>query len=825
MPTQFREPRYECVDLQSDVRNCGSVGHACPNAAQWGGGGFACVNGACVETCTAGPGGQCIDSGSDPASCGSGATRCAGTTHGFGVCTEGVCGVVCEQGFVEHDGRCLYLASDPGNCGAVGNACPAPAEGVAVCSNGACGSACVVSAVPACSGATDLLTDPTNCGTPGNVCPGAQLGLASCAAGACANSGLPVVAKVNGVPVPGRKSVESTRNAGWGGITLEGAHLDAVTRVDLLDYGDGNAPVRSGLVLSEAITFSASATSLSIPSAALARALDTLPGRWVEVRLFAGAVSYEVDFALRLYPHAGSDVRPTIDHVYVIRNLVVSKAHNPATGFIGTSVDYTKHGPAPVALCTAYFGSGVRCGDSFVPIERVVSNGLFVAPGGGEITGSLDLDNIDQAHWDLRMGAFVFPYTGQDGDRLIPSIDNLLVQGTGLSGGNLALASSGGQPLPGFASLWPSDSFTDGQGSSWFMFVLDGVTSREAFLQFDGLAGRAVTPWPLRFADQPELNSVTADSYDPAVCPSSAVCPPFVAYDQVVTMTGRWLEDTTAVRFTQGSGPTLVVEELQRAASQPAAGEYRVVDDHHVKYVLSSQEGTVDRALSQGWVGGQFLSAEAFPGSRSVCLRSSVGDVLGGVATSGHDWSDIVEFADGVCVDLQAVPPTEVGIAGGAIFAAGKYRTAFVPSGQLGTVSRYKSDEWLVVKLHGVNARSEIDRVDLVPYRNQGVPVAASATALDADHLSISDETYPQMTPGASYAVEVTLANGKELYGGFFFSYSPGRLAVGGGSSAKAGTTRSSMPSPTPQPGPPDYPFTTLPSGPCSGTNCTVTEP
>jgi hypothetical protein len=72
----------QCVDLQSDLNNCGLCGAACSNGA-------VCANGGCgCPTWTTNCSGTCSDLQTDSNNCNSCGTECA---NGF-VCTGGACG-------------------------------------------------------------------------------------------------------------------------------------------------------------------------------------------------------------------------------------------------------------------------------------------------------------------------------------------------------------------------------------------------------------------------------------------------------------------------------------------------------------------------------------------------------------------------------------------------------------------------------------------------------------------------------------------------------------------------------------------------------------
>lgn len=137
-----------CVDMQSNVDNCGKCGNACSVAN----GKAVCTAGACAvgkcdppfADCDGKAGNGCeTNTSSDVANCGGCGKACA-PAHATGKCVVGGCVVdACNGGFANCDGKqdngCeADLAHDPSNCGACGSA---PGE---VCNlrddncNGAC---------------------------------------------------------------------------------------------------------------------------------------------------------------------------------------------------------------------------------------------------------------------------------------------------------------------------------------------------------------------------------------------------------------------------------------------------------------------------------------------------------------------------------------------------------------------------------------------------------------------------------------------------------------------------------------------------------------
>ncbi len=138
----------KCVNLTSDVANCGGCGKAC--AA-----GMICSNGACMmNTC---PNGQvpcganntCADTTTDSNNCGACGTVCpAGQTCQGSACMAG-CGAA---PMMMCNGNCVDTSSDASNCGGCGTTC----MNGQTCTNSACSG----------GGANtgDPCTKPSDCG-------------------------------------------------------------------------------------------------------------------------------------------------------------------------------------------------------------------------------------------------------------------------------------------------------------------------------------------------------------------------------------------------------------------------------------------------------------------------------------------------------------------------------------------------------------------------------------------------------------------------------------------------------------------------------------
>ena len=140
-----------CTNLNTDVNNCGSCGHQCPDKAHAT---KACVNKTCVYTCESGyascngpvtetDGNGCeTNLQTDEENCG----RCGNQCPTGATCTNGVC--LCPTGetpcgvTATNRGACRNLNTDVGNCGTCGNVCPSRANATTTCVQGACGFIC-----------------------------------------------------------------------------------------------------------------------------------------------------------------------------------------------------------------------------------------------------------------------------------------------------------------------------------------------------------------------------------------------------------------------------------------------------------------------------------------------------------------------------------------------------------------------------------------------------------------------------------------------------------------------------------------------------------
>lgn len=155
-----------CVDISTDLSNCGVCGRAC--AA-----GEICDQGTCSINCVAGRtlcGATCADTLTDSANCGTCGMACSAERS----CSGGQC--VCPVGQNDCGGVCSDPLTDASNCGSCGNAC----MGGQTCQQGAC--ACPLGATYCGTACVDTQTSSENCGTCGTVCVSGQV----CQAGLCA---------------------------------------------------------------------------------------------------------------------------------------------------------------------------------------------------------------------------------------------------------------------------------------------------------------------------------------------------------------------------------------------------------------------------------------------------------------------------------------------------------------------------------------------------------------------------------------------------------------------------------------------------------------
>jgi hypothetical protein len=123
-----------CVDTKVDTMNCGKCGMICgyDAGAIMGGGMWQCVAGSCTVVCSmpkTNCNDTCVDLQSDIDNCGMCGNACDSMTE---QCMMGQC---CKQGQKICNNMCTDVQSDAQNCGMCGNVCPMNNP---ICSSGMC---------------------------------------------------------------------------------------------------------------------------------------------------------------------------------------------------------------------------------------------------------------------------------------------------------------------------------------------------------------------------------------------------------------------------------------------------------------------------------------------------------------------------------------------------------------------------------------------------------------------------------------------------------------------------------------------------------------
>lgn len=158
LPSGFLLCSGQCVDGNTDIKNCGACGQTCATGASCVAGMCQCPDGG--EAC----GGTCRDVATDLMNCGGCGQVCAcgGSScingSGAAACVAGACQVPCNPGFgdCDHDATngCEVPLDDVANCGACGRACQAGEQCV--------GGACAVVLADEGSEINSLYQDATN---------------------------------------------------------------------------------------------------------------------------------------------------------------------------------------------------------------------------------------------------------------------------------------------------------------------------------------------------------------------------------------------------------------------------------------------------------------------------------------------------------------------------------------------------------------------------------------------------------------------------------------------------------------------------------------
>ncbi len=159
-----------CVDLQTDLSNCGTCSNVCAANRE-------CVTGQCISPCTYPmarcDGVHCTNVSVDAANCGA----CGNPCQPGETCWDAVCGPTCVTPTPNRCGlTCVSFATDSSNCGNCGNACTLPAH----CLAGECTTACPASQTN-CGGTCVSLTSDSSCGSCTNACGASMV----CSLGQC----------------------------------------------------------------------------------------------------------------------------------------------------------------------------------------------------------------------------------------------------------------------------------------------------------------------------------------------------------------------------------------------------------------------------------------------------------------------------------------------------------------------------------------------------------------------------------------------------------------------------------------------------------------
>jgi hypothetical protein len=175
-----------CLDLSTDINNCGTCGNICPSTN----GQAICSAGTCLIACKPGfincsgnPATGCeTDASNSPTNCGTCGNTCqASPNAGSSICLAGACTPVCQPGFANCDGNPVNGCEvnpfiDPRNCGMCGNVCQQSPNAYPTCSAGTCTPVCQPGYAN-CDGnlangcEVNTFIDLGNCGGCGRSCP------------------------------------------------------------------------------------------------------------------------------------------------------------------------------------------------------------------------------------------------------------------------------------------------------------------------------------------------------------------------------------------------------------------------------------------------------------------------------------------------------------------------------------------------------------------------------------------------------------------------------------------------------------------------------
>jgi subtilase family serine protease len=660
LPGYVMAANGDCTNPFTDPENCGVAGNACPTLQH----GFAtCMGGICGVSCDAGysaVAGECSDMATDPGNCGFEGNVCGGPVpaNAFPSCSAGVCGYTCPLQYSAVGGACIDLASDAANCGTIGHVCAGAEHGSAICVAGSCSLACQTGYALAASRCIDVSGDVLNCGAAGIVCPSDPNGTRTCAVGVCGmecSSGFVLfdgqcseTTDPNNCGTPGTVCASVSHGTG---VCVAG------TCVTLCDEGyvlRGSACLD---LASDPFNCGAEGNICSAGEHGIPACLD-------------GHCTLTCDEGYTA-THATPDVwdpsvtwcvgPPRITGVQETREVSVPESYDPETGFIPTDVDYSASGPAPVSVIS-------RGGWEEYPVVSVAPDGVYITTGiissdvvsddhgwwtraPGERLGPLLASSIDPfPPVDRFIATFVFPLNPTDvlrftRDRSVS--EKVLHGGVVLRGenllfdGTLNLANPVGTPVPGEPEgLYLNDRIV--LPRFW------GATERVAYVEYRSPRGHAATPWPLRWQGHAVFSAMRAEGSGPATCFEEAqgswltceVCPDYMTYGRVITLTGAWLSDSLSVslvtmadqwghrtecEITDLYACRITAEEplTQASASPPGPGEYYIVDDERMEIALPL-DGPIERGLARvETASGYPQYTEDFPGRRGICVWNS----------------------------------------------------------------------------------------------------------------------------------------------------------------------------------------------------------
>lgn len=171
-----------CLDLESDRRNCGACGVACPGISQ------------CCD-------GLCHDVYSDSRHCGTCGVSCPGLDHASSKCSDGDCIIDrCAPGYFDCNGKAsdgceVSLQDNQKNCGMCGKAClGSVVHGNSTCAAGGCVLTCEGGFAdcdddPSDGCEANTQSDKMNCGGCGIVCAQVPNAIVGCQSGQCVITG------------------------------------------------------------------------------------------------------------------------------------------------------------------------------------------------------------------------------------------------------------------------------------------------------------------------------------------------------------------------------------------------------------------------------------------------------------------------------------------------------------------------------------------------------------------------------------------------------------------------------------------------------------